>query len=209
MKVLLRRNVSKLGHIGEVVDVKPGYARNYLIPEGVAVQPTEANLRAIEMEKQQYLEELAKQRTELEAKAAVVQGREITIFARANEEGHLYGSIGPAQIVAALAAENVFIEPQHVVLPEPIRQLDKYDVTVRFSDEVTATIHLWVVPVREEGEEGESEQGESEPFDNLRTSESEQERTEEQATPIADESAPEAVGGEGEQKGPEAADEAS
>jgi len=156
MKLLLRRNISKLGNIGDVVEVKPGYGRNYLLPQGLAVVPTEANIRAIEGEKQRYLQELAKQREELQAKAALVHGKEITVPARANEEGHLYGSVGPAQIAAALAAENIFIEPQSIVLDEPIRRLDKYDLTVRFSAEVTATISVWVVPVRESGQEDDS-----------------------------------------------------
>ncbi len=156
MRVLLRKNVSKLGHIGEVVDVKPGYARNYLLPQGLATEPTEANLKAIEADKQRYLEELAKLRTELEAKAAVVDGKEITLAARANEEGHLYGSVGPAQIVAALAEQNVFIEAEHIVLPEAIRQLDKYEVPIRFAEDVSATISVLIVPLHEEGEEGET-----------------------------------------------------
>jgi ribosomal protein L9 len=97
---------------------------------------------------------LARQRAELEARATGLQGREITIPARANPEGHLYGSVGPAQIVASLAEDGIFIDAENVVLEEPIRQLDKYDVTVRFAPEVTATIHVWVVPVREaEGED--------------------------------------------------------
>ena len=153
MKVLLRKNISKLGKIGDVVEVKPGYARNYLLPQGLGTEPTEANLRAIEADKQRYLEELAKQHAEVEARAELVQGKEITIFARANEEGHLYGSVGPAQLVAALAAEGVFIEPEYIVLDEPIRLLDKYDVTIRFTEEVTAQISVWVVRVYEDGEE--------------------------------------------------------
>lgn len=154
MKVLLRKNVAKLGHIGEVVTVKPGYARNYLLPEGLAMMPTESNLRRIEAEKQKYLEELARQKADLEAKASAVNGKEVTIAARANEEGHLYGSVGPAQIVAALAEQGILVEPEYVVLPQAIRQLDKYDVQLDFGHEVTATIHLWVVPIREpvEGE---------------------------------------------------------
>ena len=152
MKVLLQGNVANLGKIGDMVEVKPGYARNYLLPHGLAVEPTKLNLQAIEAAKQKYLEELAKQRTELQAKADVVDGREITMSARANEEGHLYGSIGPAQIVAVLASENVFIEPEHVLLDEPIRRLDRYEVALRFGEDITAKIHVWVVPV------GESEQ---------------------------------------------------
>ena len=157
MKVLLRRNVSKLGKIGEVVEVKSGYARNYLVPQGLAVEPTKGNVKAIEDEKQAYLQELAKEKAQLEAKAQLIQGKEITISVRANEEGHLYGSVGPAQIAAALAEEGMFIESEHISLDEPIHQLDKYDVKVNFSEEVSATIHLWVLPLREEGNEDEDE----------------------------------------------------
>jgi len=156
MNVLLKKTVQSLGQIGDVVEVKPGYARNYLLPYGIAAEPTEANLRAIEEEKRRYLEELARQRKEIEAQAALIHGKEVTIPARANPEGHLYGSVGPAQIAAALAEEGAFIEPANVVLAEPIRRLDKYDVPLRFAEDVTATIHVWVVPAREEGtEEGQ------------------------------------------------------
>ncbi len=164
MKVLLRENVYNLGQIGDVVDVKPGYARNYLLPQGIAFQPTEANIKKVEEDKQRYLEELAKQRAELEAKAAVVNDKEVTISARANEEGHLYGSVGPAQIAAALAEENVFVEEKYIVLGQPIRQLDKYDVEIRFNPEVFATVHVWVVPTHdsdqpiEEAPEAEEEE---------------------------------------------------
>jgi large subunit ribosomal protein L9 len=152
MKVLLRRNVLNLGKIGEVVEVKPGYARNYLLPQALAVKPTEWNVKAVEAEKQKYLEELARQKAELQARATLINGKEITIQARANEEGHLYGSVGPAQIVAALAAENMFVEAQSVLLAQPIRTLDTYDVVIRFSEDVQAQIRLWVVPLHEPGE---------------------------------------------------------
>jgi large subunit ribosomal protein L9 len=159
MKVLLRKNVAKLGKIGDVVEVKPGYARNYLLPHGLAYEPSRTNLRQVEVEKQKYLQELARQRAEIEARAQLVQGKEITLSARANPEGHLYGSVGPAQIVAALAEQKMFIEAANVVLPEPIRKLDKYEVQLDFGQDVKATISVWVVPVHGEGEgEGEGEQ---------------------------------------------------
>jgi len=154
MKVLLRRNVPNLGKIGDVVEVKPGYARNYLLPLGLAYRPSVINVKQVEREKQRYLQELARQRAEIEARAQLIQGKEITISARANPEGHLYGSVGPAQIVAALAEQGLFVEAENVHLPEPIRQLDKHDVELKFSEDITATIHVWVVPVHGEGEEG-------------------------------------------------------
>ncbi len=149
MKVLLCRNVAHLGKIGEIVEVKPGHARNYLLPQRLAVEPTEGNLKAIEVEKQAYLEQLAKEQAQIEAKAALIQGKEVTIAARANVEGHLYGSVGPAQVSSALAEAGAFIDAEFIQLDEPIQQLDKYDVKVVFSEDVSATIHVWVVPLRE------------------------------------------------------------
>jgi len=156
MKVLLRRNVQKLGKIGDLVDVKPGYARNYLIPQGLAIHPTPSNIKAVEAEKERYLAEMAAKRAELEARAAQLQGKEITIAVRANPEGHLYGSVGPAQIVARLAEENIFIQADEVKLDKPIRQLDKYEVTARFAEDVTAVFTVWVVPIHEEGDQQQS-----------------------------------------------------
>ncbi len=150
MKVLLKRNIAKLGKIGDVVTVKPGFARNYLLPQDLAVQPTPGNIKAVEEEKQRYLEQLAKERAELQLKAKAVDGREVTIPARANEEGHLYGSIGPAQIASALAEGGVFVEPSNIILDNAIRQLDKYDVRVVFAEDITASVGVWVVPLRED-----------------------------------------------------------
>lgn len=165
MKILLRKNIAKLGRIGDVVEVKPGYARNYLFPQRLAVKPTKGNLKAVEAEKQHDLEQLARERTELQQRARLLSGKEITIPARANEEGNLYGSIGPAQIVAVLASESFFLEPENIVLDEPIRQLDKYDVQVRFAEDVTATIHVWVVPHHEADEAPVGEADRSGPTD--------------------------------------------
>ncbi|RPI59967.1 MAG: 50S ribosomal protein L9 [Planctomycetaceae bacterium] len=158
MKVLLRRNVAKLGKIGELVIVKDGYARNYLLPQRLAVAPTEANVKAVENEKAKYLAELARLKAEFELRAAAVNGKEITISARANEEGSLYGSVGPAQIAAALAAEGIVLEVENIQLATPIRRLDKYDVGIGFSEDVMATIHVWVVPIREHGDTEPAEQ---------------------------------------------------
>ena len=135
------------------------HARNYLIPQGLASEPTAANLKAIEAERQAYMAELARQRSELEAQAKLLQGKEFTITARANVEGHLYGSVGPAQIAAEATKEGIFIEPENIALDEPIRKLDKYEVAVRFAEDVQATIVVWVVPPREsgEGEEGQAD----------------------------------------------------
>lgn len=157
MKVLLRRNVSKLGKIGEVVEVKAGYARNYLIPEGLGIFPTEANIKAVEAQKQAYLDQLAREHAELTVKAEAVGGKTVTIVSRANEEGHFYGSIGPAQVAAALAEQGSFIDDDLIQLPDPVREVGHYDIEIRFGEEVSATIHLQAVALggSEQDDEGD------------------------------------------------------
>ena len=154
MKVLLRRNIAKLGQIGDVLEVKDGYARNYLIPQGLAMAPTRANLKAIEEDKAAYLAELARLKQELQTQANLLDGKEFTIVALANEEGVLYGSVGKAQIAAAIVEQGVMIDTRNILLDEPIHKLDKYEVTVGFGEDVTATIGLWVVPPKDEEAQG-------------------------------------------------------
>jgi len=175
MKVLLRKNVANVGKIGDLIDVKPGYARNYLLPQGLAYQPTAANIKQVEREKENYLKELARIRAEIEARAALVKGKEVTISARANEEGQLYGSVGPAQIVAALAEQKCFVDAENVALEEPIRKLDKYEVTLKFTEDVTASITVWVVPIHGEAPVPAEETAETEetPADESETSQAE------------------------------------
>lgn len=166
MNVLLRRNVSKLGKIGEIVVVKDGYARNYLLPHGLATTPTKANLKQVESEKVVYLAGLARLRTQLEARAKLIEGKEFTIIARANEEGHLYGSIGPAQIAAAVHKEGLVVDEENIVLEEAIRKLDRYEIGLKFGDEVAAKIFLNVVPpkdVKEQIEQAEQAAGAAAP----------------------------------------------
>ena len=165
MRVMLRKAVPNLGTVGDIVEVKDGYARNYLLPHGLAAEPTEANLRRIEAEKRAYLEHLAKEKAAIEARAKLADGTEITIAVRANEEGHLYGSVGPAQIVEALAHENVPVEEANVLLDEPFHTLDKYEVNLGFGHDVTAKISVWVVPVHDDDDDEPVEEPHAEPAD--------------------------------------------
>ena len=146
MKLLLKKNVYRLGQIGDVVEVKDGYARNYLLPSRLTVEPTEANLKSIEIEKQKYLEELAKLQKEFAAKAALVDGKELSIEAKANDDGHLYGSIGPAQIVELLGQQGAMVDVEHIVLDQPIRTLDTFTINVVFCPGVEAKVTLTVTP---------------------------------------------------------------
>jgi large subunit ribosomal protein L9 len=146
MKVLLRQDVPNLGAIGEVVEVSAGYARNYLLPPHVAITPTPANLKRVEEEKVQR-EVAAKQRLDtLKALAAKMAGTSVTIKAKANELGHLFGSVNVEHIVEALAGEGFKVAPDQIALAAPIRTLDKFRVPIRLAEGVEAEIAVWVVP---------------------------------------------------------------
>jgi len=146
MKVLLRQDVPNVGTIGDMVEVNTGFARNYLLPQHLAVQPTPANLKRVEQEKvDRVLKE--KQRLEaLKAVAAKMSGLSITIKAKANEQGHLFGSVNEEQIVEAMAAEGYKVEATQVALAAPIRTLDKFRVPIRLAEDIQAEIDVWVVP---------------------------------------------------------------
>lgn len=158
MKLLLRRDVSKLGLAGDVVDVKEGYARNYLIPQQLAVLPTQANMKRIEEDKRLAAMQRAKVREALEAEAARMRDVEVTIAATCNAEGHLYGSVGPREIAAALRDEGHSVETKQVQLHEPIKRLDTVTVPVAFADDLTVEVKVWVV--REEAGRFEDEERE-------------------------------------------------
>ena len=147
MKVLLRQDVPSLGRIGDIVEVKVGYARNYLLPQLVAVEPTPANLKRVAQECVET-EKRAKQHLEaLKALAQRLAGVSVTIRAKANEMGHLFGSVNEAHIAEALAAEGFVIEASQVALAAPIRTLDKFRVPIRLAEGVEAEVDVWVVPV--------------------------------------------------------------
>ncbi len=135
MRVLLLQDVRKLGHLGDVVDVAPGYARNYLLPQRLATEPTEENIKAIEERRKAAAAERAlrlKQYTELVQQLADVS---VTIEAAANPEGTLYGSVGARDIAAALQAQGFPVLPEHVILDAPIRTIDSRMVKLEFTDD--------------------------------------------------------------------------
>jgi large subunit ribosomal protein L9 len=147
VKLLLAHDVKNLGKTGDVVEVKSGYARNYLIPQGLAVKPTEGNIQRIEEDRQQREADEKARLQRLKEAAAVLEGTSIEVKAQANEQGHLFGSVTEAEIAEALQQMGHKIEASQILLAEPIRQLDRFRVPVHLSEGVEATIDLWVVPL--------------------------------------------------------------
>ena len=148
MDVILLEKVQRLGGLGDKVSVKAGFARNYLIPKGIAVAATPRNLAEFEARR----EELERREKEALAaagnRAVALDGVEITVFRKAGEGGRLFGSVGPADVVQALAEAGHEAARQEVRMPDgdTIRQIGEFDVTIHVSAEVDASIRLKVEP---------------------------------------------------------------
>lgn len=144
-EVILKEDVEKLGEAGEVVDVKPGYARNYLLPQGLALPATESNLRRLEEERRHTREVERRKREQAEETARGLREMSLTFQVRAGEGGKLFGSVTSDDIASRLAEEGLKIDRRVLQLPEPIRELGVYDVEVDLDHEVEAAVKVWVV----------------------------------------------------------------
>ncbi len=145
MQVILRERMENLGNPGDVVNVKPGYARNYLIPQGLAYEATEANVRRIERERVQSQRRAADALTGARERAAALEGVSLTFNMRAAQEGRLFGSITSADIAERLAEQGIEIDRRQVELEEPIKSLGVFGVPIRLHAEVRPEIKVWVI----------------------------------------------------------------
>ena len=146
VELLLIHSIEHLGAQGDVVEVKPGYAHNYLIPQGLATVATDHHKRMVEKHRSKLIEiEKAKQ-AELHKFAADIAKQSITVEANATEDGHLYGSVGAAEIVSALEKIEVNLSLEQIKLEGPLRELGLYTIKFRLSSEVEGQLKVWVVP---------------------------------------------------------------
>ena len=146
VEVLLAESVPELGEQGDIVRVKTGYARNFLLPQGLATVATEHNKRMVDRHRQR-MKDVAKAKVkELKTLADAVSKYSVTLEANANQDGHLYGSIGSADISKALQSAGYAVEPDHVKLEGPLRELGMYTVVVQLHEKVAADVKVWVVP---------------------------------------------------------------
>ena len=158
MKVLLCDDIQKLGWLGDIVEVNEGYARNYLLPQGLAKVATEGNIRALAKEKAKRSEQRLRERRRIEKAVEAVNGAEAVLAARANEQGVLFGSITEALIAANLRTQGFEVADEIVKLPEHIKQVGTHNVTLRFADDLTATVRVVVVAEQAEEQPGEEKQ---------------------------------------------------
>lgn len=145
MKIILRQDVENLGNIGEIITVKPGYARNYLIPNQMAYYATAGAIRALETEKKHYEAKMAKVRSQAEATAAQLGEMQITISMPVGEEGRLFGSVTAPMIAQELELRGFRVDKRHVMIDEPIKTLGIFDVKVKLMTDVIAPLKVWVI----------------------------------------------------------------
>ncbi len=145
MKLLLLEDVPSLGYFGDVVDVKDGYGRNYLLPQRIAVVPTDSKIKEIETERAQRAEERRIEREALVKTTDKVADVEISIESNANDIGRLYGSVTEADIAKALQNAGYEVQAKHIAMGPHITQLGSFDVTLRFAPDLKAKIKVNVV----------------------------------------------------------------
>ncbi len=144
MKVLLKQDVAKIGKKGELLEVKEGYARNFLIPNGLAVEASGGALKQIEEEKKAQDRKKAKEKDEAQVLGKKIEGLSIQIKHKAGEEGRLFGSITSAEISESLKQKGFDIDKKKIVLDEPIRLVGDYTVKIKLHHDVTASLPVRV-----------------------------------------------------------------
>jgi large subunit ribosomal protein L9 len=145
MKVLLTKDVPKIGKKGEIMEAKEGYARNFLIPNGLAVEANESTMKQVEQQKKAVERKKEKEKEAAQALAAKLKGFTITLRHKAGEEGKLFGSITAAEIADALKAKGFEIDKKQIVLDDPIRLVGHHDVSIKLHHEVTAQLPVEVM----------------------------------------------------------------
>ena len=153
MQLLLIQSVDHLGRQGDIVEVKAGYANNYLIPQGLATLATDHHIRMVDKHKARLLEIEKSRLADLQGLADAISKQSITIEANANDEGHLYGSVGASEIIAALKQVDFNVSTDQVRLEGVLKELGLYTVKIHLHQEIEAELKVWVVPTVAEGVE--------------------------------------------------------
>ncbi len=144
MKVILTKDVPNTGLKGEVLDVSPGFARNYLLPKGLAVEASPGRLKDLEMRAKMHENKSLKEKEEAQKMASQLEGRIFRFQMKAGEEGRLFGSVTSSDIAEALAAEGFAVDRKKIDLPEPIKALGNHKVEVQLYSEVKAEVNVTV-----------------------------------------------------------------
>jgi large subunit ribosomal protein L9 len=146
VKLLLNETIKSVGKVGDVVDVSPGYARNYLLPKGLAVTPTANNVKRIEARRKEIERIERERRDQQAAMIAQLATVEVTLERKANEQGTLFGSVTATDIAKALQGQGFNIIPGDVNLPGKLDRVNTYTVQVKFADDLKTDLKVWVAP---------------------------------------------------------------
>jgi large subunit ribosomal protein L9 len=146
VKLLLKESIKNVGRVGDIVEVSPGYARNYLLPQDLAVEPTPNNVKKIEARRKEIEKQERDRREQQAAMIARLEGVEVTLERRANEQGNLFGSVTATDIAKALQAQGFNIEPEDVNLPGKLDRIERYQVQIKFAEDLAADVKVWVAP---------------------------------------------------------------
>jgi large subunit ribosomal protein L9 len=161
MKVLLCEDVENLGWYGDVVDVNEGYARNYLLPQRIATVPNDAKIKTMAQEKAKRAEQREVVIDNLKKAAQAVDGAEAVLAAKANEQGHLFGSVHENQIAANLRLQGYEVADKHVRLREHIKEVGQYTVEIEFAAGITAKVQVTIVPEGQNVEASDDSEGQT------------------------------------------------
>ncbi len=145
MKVILKENIENLGQIGDLIQVKPGYARNYLIPQSRAIEATVRNVKVLEHQKKLIQDKILKTVKTAEGFAQRIESTSVTISQKVGENDRLFGSVTAINIAESLKEEGIDVDKKKISLEEPIKKLGVYTVPIKLHPEVTASLKVWVV----------------------------------------------------------------
>ena len=145
MEVILRKDIPKLGKAGDVVKVKDGYARNYLIPKGLAILANQKNIKALENQRKIILAKAERERKKLESLAEKLEGISITVYRKIIEEDRIFGSVSSIDIVNMLKEQGIEIDKNQVILNEPIKKLGTFEVPIKLSSDKIVNIKVEVL----------------------------------------------------------------
>src|SRR3954471_3742882 len=146
VKLLLKESIKHVGKVGDIVDVSPGYARNYLLPRDLAVQPTPNNVKKVEERRKEIEKQERERREQQAALIKTLSGVEVHLERRANEQGHLFGSVSATDIAKQLQGQGYGIPANDVTLPGKLEPIATYKVVVSFAEALRAEIKVWVTP---------------------------------------------------------------
>ena len=156
IELLLLETVENLGIVGDVVKVKPGHARNYLLPHGIAVTPTPEKVQELAARRAEAEAQLKQQAAQQKAMIEKLEGHELTLERSANDAGVLFGGVSQHEIAEALRAEGYALEDRHVRIGETIKRLDSYDIPIVINKDLKTEVKLWVVsdtPLESDGDD--------------------------------------------------------